>query len=276
LKREQDNRAKRDHGRGSTDDDRGGGPARRDGDRYGDGGGSGGSKRAKYDGGGPGRGGRRWDGDDGRGNGGGRRQQQSGTGRGGDGDNYYGPGGGDGAGAAAKEGGEAEESPKEKEKPNFALSGALAKGDTAGTGGGAVYKGVALKFSEPPEARAPNKLWRLYVYKGDEQIETLHINKQSAYLIGRNDEIADIALQHPSISSQHAVIQYRALPDKNHPEHKLNCQPYLLDLESTNGSFINGVRVDAARYYQLKKGDVLKFGASTREYVLLSADSTTF
>jgi smad nuclear-interacting protein 1 len=46
-----------------------------------------------------------------------------------------------------------------------------------------------------------------------------------------------------------------------------------MDLESTNGSFINGVRIDPARYYQLKKGDVLKFGASTREYVLLSANA---
>lgn len=155
----------------------------------------------------------------------------------------------------------------EKKKPDFGLSGALL-GDTSGKGG-TTYKGVVLKFQEPLEARTPNTQWRLYVFKDDNQIDTLHIAKQSAYLIGRNEDIADIVVAHPSLSSQHAVIQYRALPNKE--TGKLSCQPYLLDLESTNGSFINGVRIDPARYYQLKKGDVLKFGASTREYVLLAA-----
>lgn len=43
----------------------------------------------------------------------------------------------------------------EKEKPNFGVSGALAKDLKAGN----VYRGVLLKFQEPPEARAPNTLW---------------------------------------------------------------------------------------------------------------------
>lgn len=154
----------------------------------------------------------------------------------------------------------------EKKKPDFGLSGALL-GDTSGKGG-TIYKGVVLKFQEPLEARTPNTQWRLYVFKNNEQIDTLHIAKQSAYLIGRNEDVVDIHVAHPSLSSQHAVIQYRALSNKE--TGRLSCQPYLLDLESTNGSFINGVRIDSARYYQLKKGDVLKFGASTREYVLLA------
>jgi len=48
-----------------------------------------------------------------------------------------------------------------------------------------------------------------------------------------------------------------------------------MDLESTNGTFLNGVRIDSARYYQLIKGDVLTFGASTREYVLLTENTTS-
>lgn len=168
--------------------------------------------------------------------------------------------------APQKEAASAEEPPAEKAKPDFGLSGALAEDEV----GGNVYKGVLLKFSEPPEARAPNTRWRLYVFKDEALLETLHISKQSAYLFGRNEEIADIPLQHPSSSSQHAVLQYRALPTDSG---KLNCQPYLMDLESTNGSFLNDVRIDAARYYQLKRGDVLKFGASKREYVLLTENT---
>ena len=56
---------------------------------------------------------------------------------------------------------------------------------------------------------------------------------------------------------------------------RLQCRPYLLDLESTNGTFINGIRLDAAKYYQLKKGDVIKFDASSREYIILTENTTS-
>ena len=184
-------------------------------------------------------------------------------------DSYYGPAEGQRSKVEMEKGGDDEGEIVEKQKPNFGISGALAKDDEKGN----VYKGVVLKFSEPPEARAPNTQWRLYVFKGEDTLETLHISKQSAYLFGRNEDIADVPLRHASCSSQHAVLQYRSLPNKE--TGKLQCCPYLMDLESTNGSFINGVRIDSARYYQLKKGDVLKFGASTREYVLLTANTTS-
>lgn len=50
-------------------------------------------------------------------------------------------------------------------------------------------------------------------------------------------------------------------------------KPYLLDLESTNGSFVNGERLEPARYYELREKDVLKFGLSTREFVVLHDQS---
>jgi smad nuclear-interacting protein 1 len=42
-----------------------------------------------------------------------------------------------------------------------------------------------------------------------------------------------------------------------------------MDLQSTNGTILNGQKLDDSRYYELKEKDVLKFGFSTREYVLL-------
>ena len=45
--------------------------------------------------------------------------------------------------------------------------------------------------------------------------------------------------------------------------------PYLLDLESTNFSYLNGERVLPARYTELRAKDVLRFGESSREFVLL-------
>jgi len=166
-----------------------------------------------------------------------------------------------------------------KVKADFGLSGALA-GDTQT---GNVYNGVTLKFSEPPEARIPNTRWRLYVFRkknpdsanknDDGLLDTYHISRQSAYLFGRERKVADIPVDHGSLSKQHAVLQYRSLPSKQQEigaPTKLQCKPYLMDLESTNGTFINGVRLESARYYELKRGDVLSFGASSREYVLLT------
>lgn len=173
-----------------------------------------------------------------------------------------------------------------KVKANFALSGALATDTTTGN----ARDGITLKFSEPPEARVPNTRWRLYVFRKKEGgtitdgnndfIDTYHISKQSSYLFGRERKVADIPVDHSSLSKQHAVLQYRALPSKEDragmmmsDAPKLQCRPYLMDLESTNGTFINGDRLDSARYYELKRGDVITFGASTREYVLLTENS---
>ena len=33
-----------------------------------------------------------------------------------------------------------------------------------------MFRGVMLKFSEPDDARTPTHRWRLYVFKGDEQV----------------------------------------------------------------------------------------------------------
>ncbi|KAL7466187.1 hypothetical protein ACHAXS_010627 [Conticribra weissflogii] len=178
-----------------------------------------------------------------------------------------------------------------KVKADFGLSGALAKDARTGN----VVNGVTLKFSEPPEARVPNTRWRLYVFrrqnsqapssvgtsedgkKDDDFIDVDHISRQSAYLFGRDRKVADIPVDHPSLSKQHAVLQFRALQNRNPQQtggcKKLLCKPYLMDLESTNGTFINGVRLDSARYYELRRGDVITLGGSSREYVLLTEQS---
>lgn len=45
------------------------------------------------------------------------------------------------------------------------------------------------------------------------RIELLHIHRQSAYLIGRDRAVVDLAVEHPSCSKQHAVIQCASPPD---------------------------------------------------------------
>ena len=74
------------------------------------------------------------------------------------------------------------------------------------------------------------------------------------YIIGREGHIY---INDPTVSKQHAEIQI------------INGEVYLRDLDSTNGTFLNGERIEAQRYIELREQDALKFGESSREYVLL-------
>ncbi|RUS21551.1 hypothetical protein BC937DRAFT_92287 [Endogone sp. FLAS-F59071] len=170
--------------------------------------------------------------------------------------------------ATEGEGEDKEEDKVEKELPNFGLSGKLAAETNT-------FKGVVLKYSEPAEARKPSKRWRLYVFKGDQQTDLLHIHRQSAFLFGRDRVVADIPVDHPSCSKQHAVLQYRQVPetDKVTGQVRRVIKPFIIDLEATNGTLLNDQRIPASRYVELRPKDVLKFGHSTREYVLLHDDA---
>ncbi|KAL5108872.1 Smad nuclear-interacting protein 1 [Taenia crassiceps] len=144
---------------------------------------------------------------------------------------------------------------KPREQPNFELSGKLAA-DTN------TYKGVVIKYNEPEDARKPTAFWRLYPFKGNEALKVMHIHRQSGYLIGSAQHIADLPMAHPSISKQHAVLQFRFT--------KGRVRLYIIDLESTNGTFLNNKKIESRRYYELREKDVLKFGYSTREYVVMT------
>lgn len=156
---------------------------------------------------------------------------------------------------------------KEKEKPNFETTGKLAEETNS-------FRGVVIKYSEPEEARIPKRRWRLYPFKGDKALPVLYIHRQSGYLIGRERKIADIAVDHPSCSKQHAALQYRLVPFTNEAGTTIQkIRPYIMDLASANGTYLNGKKIEPRRYYELFEKDVLKFGYSSREYVLLHEHS---
>ncbi|CAH1173822.1 unnamed protein product [Phaedon cochleariae] len=156
---------------------------------------------------------------------------------------------------------------KEKDKPNFGLSGKLTEERNT-------YKGVVIKYSEPPEARKPRRRWRLYPFKGEKALQTLYIHRESAYLIGRERKVVDLPVDHPSCSKQHAALQYRLVPfTRDDGSAGKRVRPYIIDLESANGTFINNKKIDSKKYIELFERDVIKFGFSSREYVLLHENS---
>lgn len=143
--------------------------------------------------------------------------------------------------------GEPEEPVIEKEKPNLGLSGALCK-DTN------TFNGVVIKYNEPGEARKPKKRWRLYIFKDDKELPFLPMHRQSAYLIGKDRRVADIPVDHPSCSKQHAVFQYRVVEyERKDRSTGRIVKPYVIDLESTNGTFVNNSKIESQRYYELRE-----------------------
>lgn len=159
------------------------------------------------------------------------------------------------------------EPPAEKEKPNFGLSGKLTEDTNK-------VNGVVSKYAEPPEARRPKRRWRLYPFKNEQSLDTIYIHRQSCFMIGRDKKICEIAVDHPSCSKQHAALQYRLVNyEREDGRAGKRVRPYIIDLESANGTFVNNNKIEPRKYFELFEKDVLKFGFSSREYVLLHEDS---
>ena len=92
--------------------------------------------------------------------------------------------------------------------------------------------------------------------------------------MGRSHEVVDYVLEHPSSSGQHAVIQFRYIQKTVEDEFGVKTKrgkvkPYIIDLESSNGTELNGDTVEASRYFELRDKDILKFAGSEREYVVM-------
>lgn len=159
-----------------------------------------------------------------------------------------------------------------KEQPNFGNSGALAAASNAvqqadGTS-------IVLKYHEPPEARKPPARddWKLFVFKGPDVLDTVGLGARSCWLVGREVAVVDLAAEHPSVSKQHAAIQFRFVEKRNEFGDRIGrVKPYLIDLESANGTELNGKKVAESRYVELRHKDMVKFGHSTREYVIMLA-----
>lgn len=163
-----------------------------------------------------------------------------------------------------------EEPEKPKEKPNFATTGHLAAASNSVEQADGTK--ITLKYHEPPEARKapPGDQWKLFVFKGQDVVDTIELSNRSCWLVGRESAVVDLLAEHPSISKQHAVMQFRYTEKRNEFGDKVGkVKLYLLDLESANGTQLNGEGLPDRRYLELRPKDMIQFGGSTREYVVM-------
>ncbi|KAJ6180748.1 hypothetical protein N7519_011209 [Penicillium mononematosum] len=155
----------------------------------------------------------------------------------------------------------------EKQKPNFNPTGRLAaESNTIQVQGGTE---IVLKYHEPPEARKPPPQGSL-AHVWQDLLETVELSERSCWLVGRERMVVDFPLDHPSCSKQHAVLQFRFVEKRNEYGDRIGkVKPYLIDLESANGSSVNGETIPGGRYVEVMDKDVIRFGLSSREYVLM-------
>ncbi|XP_031639775.1 kanadaptin [Contarinia nasturtii] len=137
---------------------------------------------------------------------------------------------------------------------------------------------VEPKWSQPPDTNLP---YSFEVLKGGQIVEEIKsLQNKPFWTIGKLPD-NNIVMAHPTISRYHAVLQYRPDDGTGDTDFDGNSNSesttqkstiekgwYLYDLNSTHGTFINKMKVPPKTYVRIRVGYMLKFGASTRSYIL--------
>ncbi|MCO5606017.1 hypothetical protein L7F22_060204 [Adiantum nelumboides] len=110
------------------------------------------------------------------------------------------------------------------------------------------------------KASSAGTLWHLDILKKDDMIGRVLLDKDIISL-GRGAD-CNMTLDHTSISRKHAILMQ-----------KVTGVFKLVDNQSTHGTFVNCELLSRGAAVILKHGDTLRFGASTRSYVLCNKAS---
>lgn len=125
----------------------------------------------------------------------------------------------------------------------------------------------SLRYTEPPwGGNPPEASYSLEILKNGTIVDTVPLAQRSYYVVGRLP-VCDVSLEHPSISRYHAVIQYRSRAGESESAGE-DTGFYIHDLGSTHGTVVNKNKIPPKTYIRIRVGHVLKFGGSTRLFIL--------
>lgn len=128
-------------------------------------------------------------------------------------------------------------------------------------------KSPPVPYTEPPwGGEAPASPYALEILKNGTIVDTVPLTERSYFVVGRLP-VCDVSLEHPSISRYHAVIQYRSQAGEGGSVGE-ETGFYIHDLGSTHGTVVNKNKIPPKTYIRLRVGHVLKFGGSTRLFIL--------
>ncbi|XP_063300177.1 kanadaptin isoform X2 [Pelobates fuscus] len=122
----------------------------------------------------------------------------------------------------------------------------------------------AIPYREPSWSGQPQALYNLEMLKNGNIVSTKSLNELDWIVFGRLPS-CHISLEHPSVSRYHAVLQYRQIPGTE-PDQEPGF--YIYDLDSTHGTYLNKQRIPPKTYCRFRVGHMVKFGGSTRLFVL--------
>ncbi|XP_071327358.1 kanadaptin [Trachinotus anak] len=159
-----------------------------------------------------------------------------------------------------KKDGKDKDVPAVKTKPDTKPRVLPAKGPPAG-------KFPPLPYTEPPwGGRTSDSPYALEILKNGTIVDKLPLTHRSFFVVGRLP-VCDVSLEHPSISRYHAVIQFRGQAGEGESVGEERGF-YIHDLGSTHGTVVNKNKIPPKTYIRLRVGHVLKFGGSTRLFIL--------
>ena len=123
-----------------------------------------------------------------------------------------------------------------------------------------------IPYKEPSWSALSEESYSFEVIKNGAVIDKIELKSKAYHVIGRLPS-CDIPMEHPSLSRYHAVVQYSNGSSETFPKGW-----YLYDLDSTHGTWINKNRVPPKKYHRLHVDYVLKYGGSTRLFILHGPD----
>ncbi len=116
-------------------------------------------------------------------------------------------------------------------------------------------------YEVPDWSALPQQDYALEVIKDGTVVAEIPLKGKEYFILGRQADAVDILMEHPSVSRRHAVLNFRK-----------DGALMLNDLNSAQGTVINKKMCTKGDYHKLNVGDVMKFAASTRLYVVKGPD----
>ncbi|GJP45984.1 hypothetical protein CLOM_g5612 [Closterium sp. NIES-68] len=125
----------------------------------------------------------------------------------------------------------------------------------------AITIGGGASTWQPPEWAVVPKpgVYSLEVLKDGVSAGSIPLDRKRS-LFGRQTTTCDYVLEHPSLSRQHAAVV-----------HRKNGSVFVIDLGSVHGTYVSNERLLKDIPVEIEPGQSLRFGASTRTYVLRKA-----
>lgn len=114
---------------------------------------------------------------------------------------------------------------------------------------------IVPNWSAAPSAPASSPFY-LEVVREGAVVATCPLTK-ATHFVGRNADVCDIVAEHPSLSRQHAALQFGQ-----------NNALFVMDLGSAQGTKVNKKPIAPHEFVLVHVGDILSFAASTRLYIV--------